>query len=356
MLFAHDERKLSLGKGDFNFKAIYLIPTLGIGGVERAAQTIYEPKHLKGRFSLQTISKRENKIDRIVRIHLIEYLKCIISLLTERPTILIVSLWRACLVGLTIKIIRPRTKLVVFLHFPEAAHGVDFLITLLSTLFASAIWVDSKKTAERTGVITRNGSPRVISFVTQKLEPRSSPEVVPVFIFWGRLHAQKNLLGTLALFKRIVDAAPLAQPRLYIIGPDGGERSKLIAAIRRMGLVDKVNLVGQKSFAEIRDYVPKASFYLQTSKMEGMAMSVVEAMQLGLVPVVTPVGEIEYYAIDGVNAVLVRNYSETADQIISLLGNQVAYQQLRNKAIDTWSSAQLYTDSFFSELYLVDRS
>ena len=38
-----------------------------------------------------------------------------------------------------------------------------------------------------------------------------------------------------------------------------------------------------------------ASFYLQTSKFEGFAMSVVESMMMGLVPVVTPVGEIGRY-------------------------------------------------------------
>ena len=48
-------------------------------------------------------------------------------------------------------------------------------------------------------------------------------------------------------------------------------------------------------------------------------MSVVEAMQLGLVPVVTNVGEISRYCIDNFNSVIYKSDIETFDDISKLL-------------------------------------
>ena len=54
----------------------------------------------------------------------------------------------------------------------------------------------------------------------------------------------------------------------------------------------------------VKHYAKKCSFFLQLSFYEGFAMSVIEAMQLGLVPVVTNVGEISNYCIDNFNGVI----------------------------------------------------
>lgn len=333
---------------------IYLIPAHGIGGVERAAESIRAPTFFKDFFFLRTISKKKDDKLRLNTIYFSEYASCIISLIRDRPKILVVSLWRACLVGLAIKILRPHTKLVVLLHFPQATHILDFLITFLSTLVSSAIWADSRKTANRLGVISRNGQIKIISFVTRKSEPVTPLQVRPVFIFWGRLHSQKNLTRALAIYKKIIELASLDSSRFYIIGPDCGDRVNIISTIKALSLADKVTLVGPKSFTEIQEYVIQASFYLQTSKMEGMAMSVVEAMQLGLVPIVTPVGEIANYAVDGINAVLVEDELEAVSKVVSLLDDQLSYQRLRIKAIETWGTSQLFTDSFFAELESLD--
>jgi SAM-dependent methyltransferase len=96
---------------------------------------------------------------------------------------------------------------------------------------------------------------------------------------------------------------------------------------------------------EIIAYSQRASFYLQTSAYEGMAMSVVESMQLGLVPVVTPVGEIANYCSDGVNAVLIESEQKAVEDVVDLLDDGDRYQSMRTNAITTWAAQPLYSDS-----------
>ena len=59
-----------------------------------------------------------------------------------------------------------------------------------------------------------------------------------------------------------------------------------------------VKFLGPKDLDSIIELTEETSFYLQTSKLEGMAMSVIESMQVGLIPLVTNVGEIQYYCFD----------------------------------------------------------
>ena len=77
-------------------------------------------------------------------------------------------------------------------------------------------------------------------------------------------------------------------------------------------------------------------------------MSVVEAMQLGLVPVVTPVGEIARYCHEGHNALLVTDPESTARRIMHVISTPGLYSSLRDKAIATWFDAPLYRDDFLA--------
>ena len=52
-------------------------------------------------------------------------------------------------------------------------------------------------------------------------------------------------------------------------------------------MVKNVKIYSEMSFDEIKKYAKKSSFFIQSSIAEGMAMSVLESMQLGLVPIVT---------------------------------------------------------------------
>jgi glycosyltransferase involved in cell wall biosynthesis len=132
--------------------------------------------------------------------------------------------------------------------------------------------------------------------------------------------------------------------RYLIIGPDGGDLSDVQSLVADLELTDAVEFYGPKDFSDIRKIAVSGSFYLQTSEMEGMAMSVVEAMQLGLVPVVTPVGESARYCRDGYNAIVVRDDTEAVAAVLQLLDNVERFQTLRTNAMAIWRDKALYKD------------
>lgn len=103
--------------------------------------------------------------------------------------------------------------------------------------------------------------------------------------------------------------------------------------------------LSEKKFQRDKRTCPKCIFYLQTSDLEGMAMSVLEAMQLGLVPVVTPVGEIASYCRHQENSLLITSDRQAVDDILGLLNNSRMYEQLRERAIATWTDKPLYSES-----------
>lgn len=80
-----------------------------------------------------------------------------------------------------------------------------------------------------------------------------------------------------------------------------------------------------------------------------MAMSVVEGMQLGLVPIVTPVGEIANYCEHEKSALFVDNDEQVQEQIWNLLQNPKSYQVMRHNAISVWSDVPTYAESIFNE-------
>ena len=75
-------------------------------------------------------------------------------------------------------------------------------------------------------------------------------------------------------------------------------------------------------------------------------MAVVEGMQLGLVPVVTPVGEMPRYCRPGYNAVVVdiNDFCAAADELAAIIGSPADYRRLDENAGKHWNEAALYSD------------
>lgn len=63
-----------------------------------------------------------------------------------------------------------------------------------------------------------------------------------------------------------------------------------------------------------------------------MAIAVTEAMQLGLVPIVTDVGEIAHYCKDGKNSIYYDN--NVLDKVMNLINNDVKYNILSTNALN----------------------
>lgn len=111
-------------------------------------------------------------------------------------------------------------------------------------------------------------------------------------------------------------------------------------------LCENVIFKGPMGREDIAVAASRASFYLQTSLVEGMAMSVVEAMQSGLVPVVTPVGEIAHYCLDQESAIFVDEDDATVAAVLDLLSDPDRYRRMSHAAAKHWQGKPLYRDDF----------
>ena len=324
-------------------KVIHLIPYYGIGGVERAAASMRAVFAGGLDFDVETIFSPSAAKSRWVLWSPWYFLCTAVRLWRIQPNVLIVSLWRAYAVGIVLKLLRPRLRLVLFLHFPNDIHLPDRFLTRNTVRLACQVWADSHETLARRLPALPRDKGRVISFVTARVAALPACPVHPSFVFWGRIHVQKGLDRALRIFSGVHARQPAA--RFSVIGPDGGDLVRIRGLVDAMNLGSVVQFLGGMDFGAIRHVAGQASFYLQTSELEGMAMSVVEAMQLGLLPVVTPVGEIAHYARHGENALVVRDDAAAVLDVLALLEDDTRYQVMRERAVATWADQPLYKDS-----------
>jgi glycosyltransferase involved in cell wall biosynthesis len=207
---------------------------------------------------------------------------------------------------------------------------------------STEIWADSQATLDARVPHGLRNRTRVISFMVERQALPALREPSPRFVFWGRLHTQKGLSRALLVFALI--RAERTDAEFLVIGPDGGQRGALEEQVVRLGLSGAVRFAGGMDRAAIFALAQEFSFYLQTSQVEGMAMSVIEAMQLGLVPVVTPVGEIGRYCRDGENAVLVSDDEAAVRRALVLIEDADAFKRMANAAAQTWQAKRLYRE------------
>ncbi len=317
-----------------------------MGGVEAAAKSTIKLNHRLFSLDVHYLLNKDQSIGLINNYQIIiQYIKSLSYLLSKRPIIIIASLWRSNLVAIFYTILRRKTKLILFLHCSNNVHLVDRIITNISAIIAHEVWADSnttlKKRLNKLLFISKTKRRRVISFVTRKLEPIPLKKCSPKFIYWGRLSKEKRIDKALNLFHQ----AYLRNKDSYftIIGPDCGEKDKLIKLIDKLDLKNNVCIYDPMDFESIVKFSGSASFFLQLSTFEGMGMSVVESMQLGLIPIVTKVGEIGYYCSTK-NSIEYTSNNIVLDKVFDIIQDEVKYLQLRKNAIESWAKSPLYKE------------
>lgn len=326
-------------------RVAHLIPTDGLGGVETAARSMAVRTDLPIDFQVVCLSPRR-QTSRSILLNPLTHISAWLRLVRSDPDVLIVSLWPTVIVAALFLLVRPRVKLVAFLHAERATGLADKLAYAWFTRRAQEIWADSEATLSARVALEKRHRTRVISFVVDRLapDPRRSSTPAPNLVTWGRIAHQKGIDRSIRLVRLLADRG--LTPRLDIYGPDDGEQEKLEALAAEFGVQQMISFRGPISRERLASIAAEASFFLLPSRFEGMAMAAVEAMQLGLAPVVTPVGQIGSYCLDGVNAVVVDPdaLEAAADGIAALIDAPQRYRTLTDAALSTWSEAKLYAD------------
>ena len=318
----------------------YLIPldSLG-GGVEVAAKGVKNISNPNFNFNVEYICQDKTELFSIM-----VFWKAFKKVFSNKPEVLILSLWRSQLIGIFVKLVLPRTKIIFFVHSAEDAHYLDYILSRLTLIVASEVWGDSITSLKDRfkHSLKKVNEGRVISFSARKISQLSKRNVEPSFIFWGRVGKEKGVERSVLIFSKILKFYPHAI--FYIIGSDGGTLDKVKELCNELKVNKSVFFYNEMEFSDIEKYAKKACFYLQTSLYEGAAMSVMESMKLGLVPIVTPVGEISRYCNSG-NSILVYSNNEVARDVIMVLESQKLYGLLSANAALKFKHEMTYVDS-----------
>lgn len=332
---------------------IHLIPQDGLGGVEQAARsTCYRGNNVIDICFMagETLSKEPNFycINKTKKLGSpLVYFATFNFLVKRKPDVLICSLWRSVLVGLLYYFFvlffrRYRIKFIVFIHSANYSNLVDAAISKMGHFFSLEIWCDSESSRRKVSNFFYHKT-RVISFWVPLTKVGKSGGGKN-FIFWGRLNKVKQIEMAIEIFwhiSRLYDDISF-----YIYGPDGGALSYLQAEVEELGLSEKVLFKGKKEADIMPDEIRECSFFFNTSHREGMGISVLEAMECGLIPIVTPVGEIPAYCKDGVNAIYVKDVESTARKVCSLIEDDGRIERLSTNAKKIFSKRVSYNEDF----------
>ena len=327
-------------------KIFHIIPTKYGGGVEAAARTINLYSSQDFLFSVYYIKKNKNENS------VINFFKTIKYLYYQKPDIILTSLWKSNFLCLLYKLFNKKTKLILFLHAPRNVHLLDEFITNLTAICSFEIWADSEITMKERiynlhfykiyqNLFFKNTKKRVISFVKERIIPLPGKSCKTKFIYWGRLSQEKNIDKAIKFFSEMHKLFP--DSTFIIIGSDNGVKELLNSMIKKMHLTENVFIFNFMKFSEIRKYAKNASFFIQFSSFEGMAMSVSESMQLGLIPIVTNVGQIKIYCKNLFNSIIYQNNEkEVIENILKLISSKKEFNRMRENSINTWSNSSTY--------------
>lgn len=120
------------------------------------------------------------------------------------------------------------------------------------------------------------------------------PAAQPIAISVARLSPEKDFATLIRAVWILVKDCP--EFRLKIVG-DGAERSKLEGLVDELNLNDHVEFLGERS--DISELLSQAGFFVSSSRTEGISLTLLEAMAVGLPVVTTRVGGNPEIVVDG---------------------------------------------------------
>ena len=345
-------------------KLIYIIPSLGVGGAEVALLSAIPELNRNFDFRviclssfrssfLAGLSEEERRNVLIFAGFPTNYVRALRYILKFKPDMVITSLWKATPLGIMTKLFQSKVKFVEFIHNTVYFHFFDKLFTKLALKSADIVFCDSasaKTFVEKQGY---RKPAEIISFLRfqspKQWQRREKISLKALFV--GRFHEQKRIDRLVLLVKKLVDAG--LDFRVDLFGRDDGTMELVKTLIKENHLENNIFLKGEIATDKVQGLFADYDFYFQTSEVEGMAMSVVEAMQHGLVCVLTNVGEIRNYAKNGENAVVINddfNLNEIVEQLKQITNDINLANKISQNAYLTFAEQKNFATSLIEAI------
>lgn len=358
-------------------KTIHIIHSLKIGGVENAVFSGNELIRNSLNYEILVIDKINPSITFDVNflkknvklfngnfpLDFINIIKILIYLNKEKPEIIITSLWRSVFIGLLYRLFNKKTKWIIFKHSSKYKHFFDSVIHLISFKLVDFVFADSQ--ASKESINLKNAKfeciivPMVFKATSSKLKPKNLNLNNSIkFIFYGRLHPVKQIDLSIRFLSYLEKR--LGRKIVFdFFGPDEDNTlNKLLEICNELNF-SSAHYGGCLNSEELNDKLKDYSFFIQLSKYEGQALSVVEAMQNGLVCIVTPVGEIANYTKDLSNAIhfKIKNQNifleENFLKFESIIKNPALFNLISCNSIDSFSKTKDYPQEIINNLKII---
>jgi glycosyltransferase involved in cell wall biosynthesis len=176
-------------------------------------------------------------------------------------------------------------------------------------------------------------------------------------LLWVRSFAKiYNPVMAVEVLEKILVVFP--QATLTMVGGKKDSSHEIVKGyIEKKGLEDRVKLTGILSQAEWAKLSQEFDIFINTTNIDNMPLSVLQAMALGLPVFSTNVGGIKYLISDGVNGVkcLPANSDDMAEKIITYLENQNNLTQIAAQAKElpfeySWANVLPQWEKLISEI------
>ena len=152
-------------------------------------------------------------------------------------------------------------------------------------------------------------------------------------VFVGRLATPKDPIILIKAFKHLPENLQ-KKSNIFIVG-DGPDRAIVSTTISKLGLSDKINILGFLTRDDVRNINLSADIYVLTSNWEGLPRAIIEAMACGLPIISTNVGGCKEL-VDINNGFLVSRHDITGvtDALTKLITNTKMREQMGKASYD----------------------
>jgi len=125
------------------------------------------------------------------------------------------------------------------------------------------------------------------------------------------------------------------QPKEYrlVIANDGVERDKLENMVKKLSLEERVSFVGFVDSEEMKGYYEKAQYYVSIPDSDGTAVSLLEAMLHGCIPIVSNIAANREWILDFVNGVYFDEMLQLENVLLEENFDKINFKILQRKAL-----------------------